>query len=608
MKRELNIEKARTACYNKIKTRGASHMKYYTTKEASELLGVTKRYITKLCVNKSIAGAKKKGSRWLIPEIYIEERYVQRHSNRVFNTTGICDPAVHYMVDLTQRLYDVRKLVDEGKYFTINRARQFGKTTTLQALADYLSQDYLVISMDFQMQMSDSKFKSEHSFSLAFARAFENSFRIMDYDENGEYQTALTAFIDERKEAGEQFELVELFQALSNLCVSTPKKMVLMIDEVDSATNNQVFLDFLAQLRGYYINRNRFATFQSVILAGVCDIRNLKRKMRPDEEHKDNSPWNIAADFDIDMSFSVMQIKGMLSDYVDDHNMNMDTNLIAKEIHDYTAGYPYLVSRLCQLMDEMYKNGMYEIWTHTGLLEAVRKMVRESNSLFEDMAKKVKDYPELGNVLRDILFCGKGIPFNLGTELISIGSMFGFLKDQEGQVAIANRIFEIWFYNLFIAQDAIDSKTYDAGQRSKEQFVTEAGLNIEMILRKFVEHFTESFGKSTDAFVEENGRKLFLLYIRPLINGIGNYYIEARTRSMGRTDLIIDYMGKQYIIEMKIWHGNEYNTRGEEQLLGYLNDYQLERGYMLSFNFNKNKTPGVKEIHFKSHTLVEAVV
>ena len=583
-------------------------MKYYTTKEASELLGLTKRYITKLCVNKSIAGAEKRGNRWMIPESYVEERYVQKPSNRVFNTTGICDPAVHYMVDLTQRLYEVRKLVDEGKYFTINRARQFGKTTTLQALAEYLSQDYLVISMDFQMQMSDSKFKSEHSFSLAFARAFENSFRIMDCDENGEYQIALNEFIEERKEAGEQFELVELFQALSNFCASIPKKIVLMIDEVDSATNNQVFLDFLAQLRGYYINRNRFATFQSVILAGVCDIRNLKRKMRPDEEHKDNSPWNIAADFNIDMSFSVMQIKGMLSDYVDDHNMNMDTDLIAKEIHDYTAGYPYLVSRLCQLMDEMHKNGMHEIWTHTGLLEAVRKMVRESNSLFEDMAKKVKDYPELGNMLRDILFCGKGIPFNLGTELISIGSMFGFLKDQEGQVAIANRIFEIWFYNLFIAQDAIDSKTYDAGQKLKGQFVTENGLDIEKILRKFVEHFTDSFGKSTDAFVEENGRKLFLLYIRPLINGIGNYYIEARTRSMGRTDLIIDYMGKQYVIEMKIWHGNEYNTRGEEQLLGYLNDYQLERGYMLSFNFNKNKTPGVKEIHFKNHTLIEAVV
>ena len=144
--------------------------------------------------------------------------------------------------------------------------RQFGKTTTLHALAEYLSQDYLVISMDFQMQMSDAKFRNENSFSQAFARAFENSFRITESSKSQEYQVALKAFTEERQEAGEQFELVELFQALSNLCAAIPKKIVLMIDEVDSATNNQVFLDFLAQLRGYYINRSRFATFQSVIL------------------------------------------------------------------------------------------------------------------------------------------------------------------------------------------------------------------------------------------------------------------------------------------------------------------------------------------------------
>ena len=270
-------------------------------------------------------------------------------------------------------------------------------------------------------------------------------FRITKNGKSQEYQAALKEFTEGRQEAGEQFELVELFQALSNLCAAIPKKIVLMIDEVDSATNNQVFLDFLAQLRGYYINRSRFATFQSVILAGVCDIRNLKRKMRPEEEHKDNSPWNIAADFDIDMSFSVEQINGMLLDYASEHDSAMDTNMIAREIYDYTSGYPYLVSRLCQLLDEMYTAGMHDSWTHAGILEAVRKLVRESNSLFEDMAKKVKDYSDLGTMLRDILFCGKGIPFNLGTELVSIGAMFGFLKDEDGQVAIANRIFEIWF-------------------------------------------------------------------------------------------------------------------------------------------------------------------
>lgn len=528
---------------------------------------------------------------------------------RSFNTTGVCNPDQHYMVNLQQRLEEIKILVDEGKYFTINRARQFGKTTLLQALGNYLNDDYFVVSMDFQMQMSNAKFKTENSFALAFAKAFVNSFQVNPNSSKPDNRTAVKSFAESYQTDPESYELVELFQALSLLCSEMPEKLVLLIDEVDSATNNQVFLDFLAQLRGYYINRARFATFQSVVLAGVCDIKNLKRKMRPEDEHKDNSPWNIAADFDIDMSFCAGQIENMLKDYEADYETGMNTESIAQEIYDYTGGYPYLVSRMCQILEKQYqKEARKDAWTHAGVLDAVRSLVTETNSLFDDMAKKLKDYPELRNMLYDILFCGKSIPYNLGTELVSVGTMFGFLKDDAGQVAISNRIFEIWFYNLFIAEEAIDSKTYDAGQRNKNQFIREDGLDVELILKKFVQHFAEVYGNSPDAFVEENGRKLFLLYIRPLINGTGNYYIESRTRSMGRTDLIIDYLGKQYIIEMKIWHGDEYNMRGEQQLIGYLNDYQLKKGYMLSFNFNRNKCPGVRELHFKNHSIIEAVV
>ena len=59
---------------------------------------------------------------------------------------------------------------------------------------------------------------------------------------------------------------------------------------------------------------------------------------------------------------------------------------------------------------------------------------------------------------------------------------------------------------------------------------------------------------------------------------------------------------------MKVWRGNTYNERGEEQLTGYLEHYHLEKGYMLSFNFNKSKEIGVKKIHVGDKLLVEAVV
>lgn len=98
------------------------------------------------------------------------------------------------------------------------------------------------------------------------------------------------------------------------------------------------------------------------------------------------------------------------------------------------------------------------------------------------------------------------------------------------------------------------------------------------------------------------------MYLKPIINGTGNYYLEAQTRDARRTDVIVDYAGEQFVIEMKIWHGNEYKERGEKQLSEYLDYYRQKKGYLLSFNFNRKKEPGVKRILVDGKMIVEAVV
>lgn len=40
-----------------------------------------------------------------------------------FNTKAVCIPSKHYMVDLTGKVAEIKKMVDAGEYFTINRAR-----------------------------------------------------------------------------------------------------------------------------------------------------------------------------------------------------------------------------------------------------------------------------------------------------------------------------------------------------------------------------------------------------------------------------------------------------------------------------------------------------
>ena len=101
---------------------------------------------------------------------------------------------------------------------------------------------------------------------------------------------------------------------------------------------------------------------------------------------------------------------------------------------------------------------------------------------------------------------------------------------------------------------------------------------------------------------------MFLLYLRPIIKGTGNYYVEAQTRDQTRTDVIIDYLGKQYVIELKIWRGPRYNEEGEAQLKGYLDYFHLSEGYMLSFNFNQKKEVGVRRVQVEDKTVYEATL
>lgn len=77
-----------------------------------------------------------------------------------FNVAGACMPDRHYMVNIDSRMEEIKGLVEAGDYLTIHKARQYGKTTTLLALEQYLKKDYYVVFLDFQM-LGSGEFKDE---------------------------------------------------------------------------------------------------------------------------------------------------------------------------------------------------------------------------------------------------------------------------------------------------------------------------------------------------------------------------------------------------------------------------------------------------------------
>ena len=204
---------------------------------------------------------------------------------RRFNINGSCNPKRNYMVDISDRLKKIKEdYVDYGSYFVINRGRQYGKTTTLQALANYLSEDYFVFSLDFQ-EMPDEKFENGETFSQALVNMLCDVLRFEEGEEQKKIRGMLLDFMADNPKIG----MDDMFKILSDMCRKNSRPIVLIIDEVDSAGNNEVFVKFLALLRGAYLKRDKTPTFHSVILAGVYSIKNLKLKLRPELKHQYNS-------------------------------------------------------------------------------------------------------------------------------------------------------------------------------------------------------------------------------------------------------------------------------------------------------------------------------
>ena len=502
-------------------------------------------------------------------------------ARKKFNVTGLCVPGRHYMVDTSGKIERiVHDYIEQGEYFTINRARQYGKTTTLSLLEKRMQGSYTVIRMSFEGK--ESFFISFDSFCKNISHILTSILKEKD---------PLLSAVWENPISQETPEL-DFRSRIAETCKASGNPVVLMVDEVDRASGFGVFTTFLGILRDMYLDRNDKGApaFQSVILAGVHDIKNLKKKIRPDSEHAYNSPWNIAADFNLDMSFSPPEIETMLDEYENDHHTRMDVPSVAGRIYYYTGGYPFLVSKICKTIDE---NDLG--WTLGSVDNAVKELVKERNTLFEDVSKNVLNNQGLGDIAREILLRGNDVQFSIFNPAIDLGAMYGIITKREGKVAFSNIIFETVLYDLFISLEDTEGVLKRANE-DNSLFIKDGKLDMDTVAARFASFMKSEYRDEDGDFVEKHARLLFLSFLVPIINGAGHYAVEPQTRNNRRMDVVVFYGKEKFIIELKIWRGRQYEEDGYAQLAGYLDSQGQKKGWLVSFSGNKTP-PGESGIH-----------
>ncbi len=489
-----------------------------------------------------------------------------------FNTTGSCNPEHHYMVNIDDKLNEVTELINKGKYFTINRARQFGKTTMMKMLFDNLQDEYVVYQISFETDAD--MFSSQKEFCRGlFVKLSKSAFQLQEQ-------------IDFWKKDHHCETFEDLSNIISEFCLSQKKPVVVMIDEVDKSTDNQLFLHFLGMLRNKYLDRaenGMNSTFHSVVLAGVYDVKNLKLKIRNDEEKKYNLPWNIAVRFNVDMTLSADGIKGMLDEYESDYHTGMDTRVVADEIRRITSGYPVLVSYICSLIHEELKGN----WTIEGVNKAAKFIIKGDNTLADDMSKNLENNAELKEFMYSISVNGLRYPYNLTDPILRFADMFSYIKNVDDHAVIHNAIFEEILHEYFSI--GYQRANYTKIAPVKSEYIIDGKLNMEYVVNRFKDLIEEEYRDEDAAFLERQGRLLFLCFLKPIINGTGFYYVEPETRDNKRMDIVVTYGGEEFIIELKLWYGTKYERKGEDQVAEYAKIRGLKKSYLITFAFLKER-------------------
>jgi len=504
-----------------------------------------------------------------------------------FKVTGACIPDKHWMADISGKITEVMHMVRAGDYFVINRPRQYGKTTLLFMLEKELLKtgEFLPLSISFE-GIDTLTHKNQPMFISRFLGKLKQELNLMGKQE-------LAAVID--KESTDNLDFYQLDLLLEKLN-SINQTIVLMIDEVDKSSNNQLFLDFLAMLRDKYLakDKGKAHTFHSVILAGVHDVKSLKSKIRPEDEQKFNSPWNIAADFEVDMALNTTEIASMLRQYAENKdNLRIDIPVIADWLFYYTSGYPFLVSYLCKQMDEKIlpaqKEGSREL-TVEHVREATAGLLKSSNTNFDSLIKNLENNPGLYDFVKSIAVEGESISYHVTDNLVSQAKTYGMIGEDRGICKIHNKIYEQLIHDhmmlkLLREKRADKISHYNiAGNFTRD----DGSLDFEAVLVKFAQFMKEQYSEKDRDFLERNGRLVFQAFLKPIINGTGFDFKEAQISEERRLDITVTWGRFRYVMELKIWRGAKAHEKGLLQLVDYLERLNLRKGYLIIFDTGKN--------------------
>lgn len=507
--------------------------------------------------------------------------------DKYFNTTGLCNPELHYMVDPFRGLLpEVYTLIERQQFFVIHAPRQTGKTTLLHQLAHRLNREGKYTATVCSLEGAAYQSIGVEAANELFVRSLYFTAQLfLSPDELPPNPDAYPA------------KAYLLREYLGDWSSAQRKPIVLLIDEIDSLYDD-VLVSVLRQLRdGFQLRPQRFP--QSIALVGLRDIREYKLRARGDNPSLGSgSPFNVKAKSFFLPVFSKEDVQELLQQHTDATGQAFSEQVI-ETIYGLSGGQPWLTNALAaEIVSEILENDYSQSITMAMVEEAKERLIAARQTHLDSLADKLKE-DRVRKIVTAIV-SGDEIFADDWDDSIRYCTDLGIIKAKNGNVTFANPI-----YREIITR--VLNSSMQGSLTGKEEYTTslfvhpDGRLNMDKLLQAFQQFYRENSEHWLGRFqYKEAGHQLLLMaFLQRIVNGGGRIQREMAAGS-GRTDLAIYWQNEVHVIEMKIKRNAQALAKGRTQLKRYLDTLNQKRGYLVLFELKPStELPWEERIQWK---------
>jgi len=302
---------------------------------------------------------------------------------KCFNTAGPCIPAEHYMLPALDRLPEIRQLVGRRRCFVVHAPRQTGKTTALQALSAEINAKGEMVALYCTletlqkfMDRPDVAIREIRHLILRSARAV------------GDLAPIAREIGEMKSDVGISTSIGD---ALQELCIRSPKPVVIFFDEVDCLVGD-VLISFLRQLRDGYVTRAVTPFPASIALVGMLAVRDYKAQIRPDGESLGQiSPFNIISEDMLLRNFSSEEVAALYAQHSDATGQKFAPGVLEK-VMEFSGGQPWLVNALARECVEKIHGFRYgEVVTVADVETAKETIIRRRDTHVDSLMERLRE-------------------------------------------------------------------------------------------------------------------------------------------------------------------------------------------------------------------------